>query len=37
MILPKDLVNAQGILVLPKGTTIDEKQLDQLMKHHQDY
>ncbi len=37
MVLSKDLFNAQGILVLPKGTTIDEKQLDQLMKHQQDY
>ena len=37
MVLPKDLFNAQGILVLPKGSTIDEKQLDQLTKHQQEY
>ena len=35
MVLPKDLFNAQGILVLPKGSTIDEKQLDQLMKQQE--
>ncbi|MFQ5569132.1 MAG: HD domain-containing phosphohydrolase [Rhodothermales bacterium] len=35
MVLSRDMLNDQGLLILPKDTRLDETHLYQLLKHHQ--